>query len=52
MRKTRTGGSVFEENLVQYDIEGPIWKKVLRVVIAIGLVFAVKEGFKLIYKGA
>lgn len=45
-------GSVFEENLVQYNIEGPIWKKVLRVVIAIGLVFAVKEGFKLIYKGA
>ena len=45
-------GTIFEENLVKYDIAGPIWKKILRVVIVIGLVFAVKEGFKLIYKGA
>lgn len=45
-------GSIFEENIVKYDIEGPIWKKILRVVIAIGLVFAVKEGFKLLYKGS
>lgn len=45
-------GTLFEENLVKYDIEGPVWKKIIRVVIALGLVFAVKEGFKLIYKGA
>ena len=45
-------GSIFEENVVKYDISGPIWKKILRVVITIGCVFAVKEGFKLLYKGA
>lgn len=45
-------GSIFEENIVKYDISGPIWKKLLRVVIAIGLVFIVKEGFKLTYKNA
>ena len=45
-------GSLFEENVVKYDISGPIWKKALRVVIVVGLVLAVKEGFKLLYKGA
>ena len=39
-------------NVVKYDITGPIWKKALRVVIVVGLVLAVKSGFKLLYKGA
>ena len=45
-------GCVIEEKFVDYNIEGPIWKKILRIVIALIMILAVKEGFKLFYNNS
>lgn len=42
-------GSVFEEKYVSFGYDVPLWKKLLRVVVGIGLAFAMKEGIKLLY---
>lgn len=42
-------GVMFDDKYVQMKCEGPIWKRMLRVVISVILVLAVKEGLKLVF---
>ena len=44
------GGAIFEKKLVNFDPkEGATWKKVLRVVLGLVLVLALKEGLKPVF---
>lgn len=45
-------GSFIEEKFVDFNIEGPIWKKILRIVIAVLMIIIVKEGFKVFYNNS
>ena len=42
-------GVMFDDKYVQMTCDGPIWKRLLRVVISIALVLAVKEGLKAVF---
>ena len=43
-------GLIFEEKLVGFDPkEGKVWKKVLRYIIGVALIFALKEGLKFVF---
>lgn len=42
-------GVMFDDKYVQMKCNGPIWKRIIRVIIAIILVLAVKEGLKLVF---
>lgn len=39
-------GIIMEKKMVRFSTQGPLWKKVLRVVLGIALVLLVKDGLK------
>lgn len=44
------GGAIFEKYLVNFDPKaGPVWKKVLRVVLGLGLLLGIKSGLKPVF---
>jgi membrane-associated phospholipid phosphatase len=45
------GAMIFEQNYVQFDLQVPVIKKALRIVIGIGIMLAIQIGVKAIFVG-
>lgn len=41
-------GIILEKKVVDFSTDGPLWKKILRVVLGVALVLLIKEGLKVV----
>jgi len=42
-------GLAIEKTLIGFSLEVPLWKKILRMILALGIVLGIKEGLKLVF---
>ena len=42
-------GLAIEKTFIGFSLEVPLWKKILRMILALGIVLGIKEGLKLVF---